>query len=532
MNRLHPLSAVSNAVSGAIIGFFLPFLTVSFLADPLGTNAVYALVPIGLVLGVSHGIATYYRFEYELSPDTFDVSSGVFARQSREIPYGRIQNVDLRQDLLHRILGVAVVSLETAGGGASEATLSFVTKDEAERIRTEVRRLTAESGSERATSDERASSTESATETPAVDADVGTETQPVTGSDTDSGIETEATDDHRVERTRLFELETRELLLYGTTAFSLSGVMLPVILFVFFTDGGSGVFTSGFFELSILLQAVLVVVPWALAAYLFSGLFTIARYYDFQLERAGDDYVYEHGLIQHYSGSIPIDKVQSVSITDNPIQRAFGYAGLWVETAGYGPESSGGSQPTVPFATEDRVYRFAERVTGIERPAFSDHPPIARRRYLARYTILATLLVGAAFVTAQVTALEQWYFAGLAFLAVPPAAHLKWKHMSYYLGEDHLVVRRGFWNRTTTVIPYYRIQTLTTNRTVLQRRLDLATVVVDTASSRTFSRSTPQIVDIDLEDARDVHDESRARLERSLHERTRDGVETSPTDEF
>ncbi len=78
-------------------------------------------------------------------------------------------------------------------------------------------------------------------------------------------------------------------------------------------------------------------------------------------------------------------------------------------------------------------------------------------------------------------------------------------NLGYYVGEDHLVVRRGFWRRRTTVIPYYRIQTVSTRRSIFQRRLGLASLVIDTASSRTFYWATPTIYDIDLEDAREAN---------------------------
>ncbi|WP_436343621.1 PH domain-containing protein [Natronorubrum sp. FCH18a] len=504
MNRLHPLSAVSKAVSGAISGLMIPLTLVVLSAEYVEfveTSWLFVLAPLGFLVGLGYGIAYYYRFTYELTTETVDVASGVVSRQVREIPYRRIQNVDVRQDLLHRLFGVAVVSIETAGGGDTEATLNFVTDDEARRLQSEIRRLTAAT-EESADTDDR-SVPPSEADAPADDV-------------ADSGRPRDGRDG-----TLLFELEVRELLLYAGTAIRPSTGFLPVFLVLFLTGGDTSLLPQSVAELSVAVLAASSVVLWLIATYALSGLVTVTRYYGFRLERAGNDFVYERGLIERYSGSIPVEKVQSVTITDNPLQRLFGYAGLSVETAGYGPESDGGSQSTVPFADEARVYRFVERITGADRPQFSAHPSMARRRYLGRYAILAALAVAAAYVVARGTALERWYLAAVAFAAVPVAAHLKWANMGYYVGEDHLVVRRGFWRRQTTVIPYYRIQTVSTRRSIFQRRLGLASLVVDTASSRTFSRSVPTIDDVDLEEARGVRETSRERLQRTLRERAR-----------
>ena len=253
--------------------------------------------------------------------------------------------------------------------------------------------------------------------------------------------------------------------------------------------------------------------------YLLGAGYTFVSYYDFTLGRVGDDLVYERGLLQSYSGSIPVEKVQSVTVTDNPLQRLIGYAGLWVETAGYGPDSGSGSQSAVPLARRGRVYGFAERFTGLERPTFSRPTTVARRRYLARYSIVAAVIVAAAYGITRVTVLESWFYAAVVFLAVPPAAHLRWVNLGYYVGEDHLVIRAGFWKRQTTVIPYYRVQTVNTRRSIFQRRLGLASLVVDTASSQTFFRGTPTIYDVDLEVARGIHEESRDRLQVALRDR-------------
>ncbi|MFC3959897.1 PH domain-containing protein [Halovivax cerinus] len=541
-NRLHPLSAVTNAVQRGVVGGSVMFFLVSILSGMVSMVEVswaFVLSPLGFLVGVGYAVAYYYRFEYELTEDTFDIASGVLSRRDREIPFGRVQNVDVRQGVVSRILGIAVVTIETAGGGSSEATLSFVSDDEAARLQREIRRRTAardrptrrEDGVD-PSADERAPVSGDPSQTAS---DSGADVTP-SGAPVDTRPESSARDqrpesapDGTAYRPRqLFALEMRELLLYSFASFrkaavaalgflTLFGMDFVVEYLLSVTDAVTqGSATGGGMPTRSLVFGTVSVAHAVAVTYAVSIAYTFVSYYGFRLGRAGDDLVYERGLLQRYSGSIPLEKVQSVTITDNPVQRLIGYAGLRVETAGYGPDSDSGSQSAVPFARRPRAQTFAERLSGVEPPTFDRPTTVARRRYLVRYALVATIPVVGAYALTRVTAFEAWYVALAVYLAVPPAAHLRWAHLGYYVGDEAIVIREGFWSRTTSVVPYYRIQTISTRRSIFQRRLGLASVVVDTASSQTFARSNPTIYDVDLPIARDVHVTGRDRLQDAL----------------
>lgn len=514
MTRLHPVTGVAKAAGYAVQGASIPFFVVMMLSaafDGIDVVWVFYLAPVGILTGAAYGVAYYYRFEYELTADTFDLASGVLSRRSREIPFRRVQNVDISQGIVQRLLGLAVVSIETAGGGDTEATLQYVEEDEADRIQREIRRLTAEG-------DDRAG-----------------EGEPAGGEPT--GRPEPATAGERGDRrpTLLFELSPLELLLVSLTTVTLSASMVVAVVAAFLGDATLGLLLSlaepfgGPTELAgasppeygaLALASALY---GAVATYLVGAVYTFTSYYDFRIGEAGDDLVYERGLLQRYSGSIPVGKIQTFSIAENPLQRAIGYAALRIETAGYGPDGGGGSQSAIPLARQNRVEAFVKRATGIEDPAFDRPPAMARRRYAVRYSLLVAAIVAAAGAAGMSWGIPYWYATTLAFLAAPVGAHLRWANLGYDVRDDHLLVREGFWRRRTHVIPYYRLQTVSTRRTVFQRRLGLASLVIDTASSRTFVRGTPTIHDLSLSTARSIHVDCRERLEEARRARAGEG---------
>lgn len=54
------------------------------------------------------------NFHYSLDDKFFKIKEGVFSKKQRNLPYGVIQNVFLKQDLFDRIFGLATLRIENA----------------------------------------------------------------------------------------------------------------------------------------------------------------------------------------------------------------------------------------------------------------------------------------------------------------------------------------------------------------------------------------------------------------------------------
>lgn len=523
------------------------FVVGSFLFDWLQTWMILVGVGVGVVAGAAYGLASFLRFEYDLTDDTLDITSGVVARRKREIPYQRVQTVDMTRTLLHRLFGLAALRIETAGGGSTEAALNFVSMAEADRVQRLVRtRRTQATGETDVIDSEGApqhpgnarpdqangwvseETDQGATrEAPASESD---REQPDTG--TASGADEEIPSVY-------FRLSTRELLLYSLLTFRTGAI--AIVLFalplvedylpqaVYQTIEALGGATSLRAMTPAQAPATVIIVGSAVlvGAYLVSTVYGAVTYYEFTLGRRGDDLVYECGLFQRYSGSIPISKVQSLTLTENVPMRQLGYAGLAVDTAGYaGGDNTGrlsigsGAPSTLPAARREVALDVARAIEGVESFSVQQPPTTARRRYVVRYGLVVTAVVGVfALVTSVRPEVDAWYLPTVLFAAVPVAAHLKWLHRGYDTDETHLVLRTGFWVRRSTIVPYERLQTITHTRSVFQRRLGLANVVADTASSISITGGTPTAFDLDIRTAAHLHERCRERLQARIEDR-------------
>ncbi|MFB6234203.1 MAG: PH domain-containing protein [Halopenitus sp.] len=521
-----PYRAVQKVSSLLVAAFFLAS------SGTFPREFIVAGAALGLLASIAYETAYYRRFEYDLTEDTFDIASGVVTRRNREIPYRRIQNVDVSRNVVQRLLGIAAVDLETAGGSSTEGSIRFVTAAEATRLQEEIPRRKAEDTEAAAEAAPRAEvEAEGESEGEAKGESEGeakgeSEGKPKEESEAKGMGEAAATREDRprskTERTgeTLFAIDPKELALVGALSFDarLVGLLL-------FLGSGSVPAVSGLVpDLSTLLLSpagLLVGGALLLGSWLLGAAVTVSNYWGFRLSRVGDELRYERGLFRRFSGSIPTEKVQSLTISDNPAKRLLGYASLTIETAGYtaGQGESGGSQSAVPLARVDRVRDLARTVESFGEPTFTRPPGRIRVRYAFRYALLVGLLTAAVgAVHAYFGYLTRWY-APLALIALTPiAAHYKRKHRGFWLGPDHLVTRSGFWRRETKVVPYYRIQTVIDSRTVFQRRWNVATVVADTAGSGSLVGRDAVAYDVEDAVADFLHEELTTELQRSLQE--------------
>ncbi|MDQ2053727.1 MULTISPECIES: PH domain-containing protein [Halobellus] len=455
-------------------------------AGPIVLLLVAGLAALGLI---AYETAYVRRFSYELTADTLDIDSGVFSRRSREIPLRRIQNVDISRNVIQRVLGIAVVSFETAGGGDTEAQLRFVSFEEAKRLQRELPRLKRQA--------ER------------------------TGEE---GEATEAAERGAVEPEleELFALDRSELAILGALSVD---PRVPGVLFVLVSTVGSTIVPAYLTTVrgtTLVGVAAAVLVGVAVVSWIVGAVAAIVEYYDFRLVRSGDELQYERGLLQRYDGSIPFDKIQTLTIADNPLKRHFGYATLYIETAGYAPGGSSGggsrgSEAAIPLAKRQHVLTLVEELEPLGDVDFQRPPTRARRRYLVRYLLVVGVF--AAVLYAARSLLPVSFPLWPLLLLVPAAAgfaHATWKHRGHWLGDQHVVTRNGVLQRETKIVPYYRIQTVIDSRTVFQRRLGLATVTVDTAGSLSLGGQDAAAVDVSGERADELRAELEARLGRAV----------------
>lgn len=136
--RTHPLTGLVQGViyaGGAAAGLL------SSLGDgegwggaPLWASALLALAG-GAAVGVAVGFWIWWRTHYVIDTTEVRVESGLIWRNSRRVPFERIQSIDIAEPLLARVFGLAELRIDSAGGGDARTALRFLTLPECRALR-------------------------------------------------------------------------------------------------------------------------------------------------------------------------------------------------------------------------------------------------------------------------------------------------------------------------------------------------------------------------------------------------------------
>lgn len=145
LRRLHPLSSVLRgwklfaALSAYTIAEGLPEL----LAGDFGRGRASpwlaaGILPVALVVAALYGVLSWLFTRYGLDGGDLRIDTGVLFRRSRRVRLDRLQAVDVVRPVLARMLGLAELRLEVAGGSSTEAPLAYLSVPDAQRLRAEL----------------------------------------------------------------------------------------------------------------------------------------------------------------------------------------------------------------------------------------------------------------------------------------------------------------------------------------------------------------------------------------------------------
>ncbi|WP_024285739.1 PH domain-containing protein [Cellulomonas sp. KRMCY2] len=144
-NRVHPVTpavkgwkvlAVLLAIAAQQVGTSLS--SAQDMVGKVGWGPVVAVAAAALVIGFAYAAIAWRMTRYAIDAEAVYLQTGVLFRQQRTARLDRVQAIDLVQPLLARILGLAELKIEVAGGTDSAVRLSYLKEDAAQRLRNEL----------------------------------------------------------------------------------------------------------------------------------------------------------------------------------------------------------------------------------------------------------------------------------------------------------------------------------------------------------------------------------------------------------
>ena len=295
--RPHILSPLVEAWKGTAVVLIIGFQPLQEFVGELSTDVrerfflnsatgILALIFVAALIGVIVAWLAWLFTRYTLGEEAVQLRSGVLWRNRRQARLDRLQAVDVVQPFLARLVGLAELRVEVAGGTGTAVRIAYLKEGEAQRLRNQI--LARSAGLEL---DE---------EAPAPEAP----------------------------ENELFEVPFGRLI--GSLVLS-SQVIFPVLLVVFFA-----------------VLAIIARTPEPLLANL-PLLFLIAvqvwqrlnRGAFFRAATSPDGVRITHGLLEQRRQTVPPGRIQAIRLTQPLLWRLYGWWRVDMNVAGYGTTTAG-----------------------------------------------------------------------------------------------------------------------------------------------------------------------------------------------
>lgn len=457
--RLHPMSWLFELLN--VLKQFIVPIVFLLITGKGNSYELWGLIGVGFMVPLA--IARYISFRYRIGDDRIVIRSGLVHRTVRDIAFTRIQNVTLQQNLLHRLMDVAEVRLETGGGEKEEGRMRVLGFAQARALQGIIRNQ--EHGN--------------------------------TGAQAADG--THLADDEQI----LLQLPTRELLKLGLI--SNKGMILVAAGFgaafqldwdlpqKLFWKAGSWLWDHGgeladnHYAAYALGGLVLLLAAFTLLR-LFSMLQAILHYHGFMLRGSDHRLSIERGLLNRFHGSLPRTRIQAWTLQQSWLQRRFARYLLRVDAAAGGVKSEHmeSNWQLAPIADAAQIAGIIESVLPHGAWPVAEWRPLHPKAWLREFKAPA---LGNTFGLLALSFWD-WRIAALLALAVYPLLYWQSRLWAAHAGYSHtnglIAVREGWISKHWRFAQTHKLQAVYLKQSPFDRRNGMATVFCDTVNAGSF----------------------------------------------
>lgn len=426
-----------------------------------GRGLTIGLLAVGGVVGGVVRLLDWRHRSFSFDGTVLRLDHGVLSRNHRALDVARIQQVEVHRGAVQRVLGLAAIRVETAGGAHEpEVELRVLTEADAVALRAAVRASQRE-----------------------LDAP-----EPSAGPASASR--------------EVISTSMRHVVLGSVTGARL--LVLPALI------GGAaqlagqqlGTFTDEMLELLVAgegtIPAFATTPRWSLVlgaalatmvvAVLLAAVVGVVKDGNFRIVRVDDDLHVSRGVLSTRESVVPLRRVQLVEIRRNWLRGLIGFSTVRVRSAGSDAEG----RVTVPLIDDDAVDALlAELLPGVPGvPELRAHPRAALRRALFRWLRPAVVIALVAWLAPPsiggFVLPDPVWLEPVATALIPVNAgfaFLEYRRLAHGVSDLVVVSRRGALAVTTALAPLGKVQAIGLRRSYFQRRLGLATVAARIAGS-------------------------------------------------
>ena len=435
---------------------FFPIILIFFFKSEK-LNLFYiipAIVVALLILGV-FAYFSYLNFTFFIDEENneFVINEGIFNKTKTAIQLEKIQQVNINQSLIQKIIGVYALEVDTAGSAKKEGSIKAISHNLALSLK--ARLLDNEKKTE------------------------ALNIQP---------------DTERIEEPKPFiKIGLLTLLKIGITSNYLRSIGL---LFLFYsyvqenlrnfseTDYLDGSQFEDFFETQSILRGVLIVgVVLIIIVLLVNIVRTVVKFFDFTISKQKGSLLLSYGLFNSKSTIIKPEKVQITTITRNFFQRKMDILEIKIQQATSGDLEAKKDITEIPGCNEIEKNEILKLIfntipeKGVmmkpnwRKLVFSLFLGIGIPLFI--YYIIGEYIEPLAFDYAFLAVGYTIFVAVIMFFA--------YRNNRLFVNDDYIIIQSGAWDVDNRIIEIGKIQALTTSQLFWHKSPDIGSLTIHTA---------------------------------------------------
>ncbi|MFE4353178.1 PH domain-containing protein [Peribacillus butanolivorans] len=452
--RLHPFKIPFEL--GKVMKGNLFFIIMLYVLN-FGTEKTYMKVlQIGflvyLVWRVISVILQWYTYKYQIKEGTVHITSGLISKSFRTVPFLKVQNVQRRTTLFHKLFNLTSLTFET-GMTDDQGSVPFevISQKEAKRLEQELSLIQ---------------------ELSVIEVD-GTE------EDTLEIVESVS------EKTIHFTPTKQDVLKASFTSLSFLA-LIPIVATIYNTlddffnmENAEGLLATLLDTWWIVTTALIGIICIAVA---FGIISTFVKYGKYEISSDHERVYIKKGVLDESAFSIQKEKVQAVEITQSLIKRMLGLAEVKLISAGSTGDKELETNTLYPFLSVDRAYAMIEEIL----PTYKVERSMER---LSKQAFKVRMLRPSFFWILTTVAIYYfkpaiWYVSVILLVLIYTLRILDYKNSRYLLNNEIIQFKSGSLETSLFITKRSKVIQIEVERSKLQKLFGLASI-------ETVNRSKP-----------------------------------------
>lgn len=420
----------------------------------LGTILTFVVIAL-----VSYLRYLNFTFFLDAENEEFIITEGVFNKTKTAIQLNKIQQVNINQSFVQRLIGVYELDVDTAGTNKKEGAIKAISHVLALELKSRL-----------------------------LENEVKKSISETEDSLFKKSIEKPLEEEHP-----FIKISFLSLLKIGITSNYGRSISLLLLFFITVSDyikkiTGRDVFhdenIESYVDKNFVIQTFLILILLLLATVLMINLVRIVfKYYDYNITRQKGSLLLSFGLLNTKSTIIKPEKVQITTVTSNYFQKKMNILELKIRQATSGEKEERKSAIEIPGCSESEsdvilqlLFRKIPKKGVMLKPNF-------RKLGFSLFLSIGLPLsgFGAFGYGIMPVVFEYSYLVPIYIILVGLVQFFKFKNNRLFIDDHFIIKQSGAWDISTEIIEPTKIQAITTSQLFWHEKLNIGSITLHTA---------------------------------------------------